>query len=226
MPSVLFIFTNATVTLTGKATGYYIPEAAHPYYVLSPHCSVDFASPKGNEIPLDPLSVTLFKEDAECIKWLSDETVKAKLVSAKKLSEVDVSQYDAIFYPGGHGPAIDLSMNEDNIAFATKFYATGKVTAAVCHGPAALVAVKDPEGKSIYAGKRATAFTDKEEEIFGTVKDVPFLLEDRMRTLGAKFEKASEPRAAHVAVDGNLITGQNPASAQDVAKAILKALSS
>nr|GAT46294.1 predicted protein [Mycena chlorophos] len=120
MPSVLFIFTNAAATLTGSATGYYLPEAAHPYYVLAPHATIDFASPSGGDIPLDPSSAKNFAEDPECIKWLADDTVKAKFASAKKLSTVDVKAYDAIFYPGGHGPAIDLPTNEDNIAFATK----------------------------------------------------------------------------------------------------------
>nr|GAT46307.1 predicted protein [Mycena chlorophos] len=281
MPSVLFIFTNAAAALNGRATGYYLPEAAHPYYILAPHCAIDFASPTGGEIPIDARSVKNFAEDPDCVKWLADEVVKAKFASAKKLSEVDVNAYDAIFYPGGHGPAIDLPTSEDNIAFASKFYATGKVVSAICHGSAALVGVKDAQGKSIYAGRQATGFSDHKEELVGPfmslrkrlgtllqinmvrpreallgwifeavesgflrpsfrksadllqgelpgaymVNGVPFLLETRMKELGAQYEKAEEPWKSHVVVDGTLITGQNPASASAIGKAILEALS-
>ncbi|KAF7290357.1 DJ-1 protein-PfpI domain-containing protein [Mycena chlorophos] len=241
MPSVLFIFTNAAKTLTGSATGYYLPEAAHPYYVLSPTTNIDFASATGGEIPLDPSSAENFAEDPECIRWLADETVKAKFASAKKLSEVDVNAYDAIFYPGGHGPAIDLPTNEDNIAFATRFYASGKTVAAVCHGSAALVNVKNTQGKPVYAGKRATGFSDLEEQLVSkfcicflriqlkawkldAVNAVPFLTEARMKQVGAKYEKAAEAWGSHIVVDGTLITGQNPASGRGVGEAILKAL--
>jgi len=202
----------------------YLPEAAHPYYILAPHATIEFASPKGANPPLDPASVKAFESDAECVKFLADETVKSKLASTKKLSEVSSKDYDAIFYVGGHGPTIDLPVDEDSIRLATEFYQAGKITGAVCHGPAALVNVKDAQGKSIFAGKAATGFSNEEEIMMDKVKDVPFLLEDRIISLGGKYEKAAEAYGVHVVVDGNLYTGQNPASAGPIAEVILKAM--
>jgi len=224
MPSrILFIFTSVNKSLTGAQTGWYLPEAAHPYYVLSPHHTIDFASPAGPNPPVDEFSVQSFTDD-ESVKFLKDSTVKDKLANAKKLSDVRVNDYDAIFYIGGHGPVIDLAVDPVNIKFASEFYRTGKITAAVCHGPAALVGVTDSENTSVFAGKPATGFTNVEEELAGKVEAVPFLLEDRIKTLGGKFEKASEPWASHVVISGNLITGQNPGSAKGVGEAILQAL--
>ncbi|KAL6299728.1 class I glutamine amidotransferase-like protein, partial [Sparassis latifolia] len=210
-------------TLTGAQTGWYLPEAAHPYYVLAPHHTIDFASPNGPTPPVDESSVQSFKDD-ESVKFLSgDETVREKFATAKKLSQVNVNEYDAVFYVGGHGPVLDLATDPVNIKLASDFYRSGKVTSAVCHGPAALVGVTTADGKSIFAGKTATGFSDVEEEQIGKVKDIPFLLEDRIVALGGKYEKAA-PWGAKVVVDGKLITGQNPASAKGVGEAILKAL--
>ncbi|KAI6047231.1 class I glutamine amidotransferase-like protein [Pisolithus marmoratus] len=164
---VLFIFTSTDKTLTGKDTGWYLPEAAHPYYVLSPHFDIDFAAPKGSNPPLDPSSADLFKDD---LKFLEDQTVMSKLANAKRLSDVKADNYDAIFYIGGHGPVIDLPEDPVNIKLASDFYRTGKLTTAVCHGPAALVNVVDACGKPIFAGRHATAFSNAEEEQVGKVK--------------------------------------------------------
>ncbi|KAJ7904461.1 class I glutamine amidotransferase-like protein [Mycena olivaceomarginata] len=224
MPSILFVLTSASTTLTGAPTRYYLPEAAHPYYVLAPHATIEFASPKGPNPPLDPASVKAYESDDESVKFLSDETVKSKLAAAKKLSEVSSKDYDAIFYVGGHGPAIDLPIDADNIKLATEFYQAGKITSAVCHGPAALANVRDAGGKSIFAGKAATGFSNAEEIAMDKVKDVLFLLEDKIISLGGKYEKAAEIWEPHVVVDGNLFTGQNPASARPIAQVVLKAL--
>ncbi|KAF7358179.1 Glutathione-independent glyoxalase HSP31 [Mycena venus] len=187
----------------------YLPEAAHPYYILAPHATIDFASPAGANPPIEPTSITLFASDAECTKFLADEEVQRKLASAKKLSEVSSKDYDAIFYVGGHGPPIDLAVDPINIKLASEacvlcvepgnsfltanqFFQAGKITSAVCHGSAALVGATDAEGKSIFAGRRATGFTNAEEIQIDKVKDVPFLLEDKLKSLGAKFEKADE----------------------------------
>ncbi|KAG8744426.1 hypothetical protein FRC10_010204 [Ceratobasidium sp. 414] len=224
MPSrILFVFTSANQTLTGAQTGWYLPEAAHPYYVLNGKHIIDFAAPKGPNPDVDEGSVKMFTDD-ESVKFLQDPEVKQKLAAAKKLSEVDHNDYDAIFYIGGHGPVIDLAVDQANIKLASQFFNAGKLTAAVCHGPAALVGVKDEEGKSIFSGRNATGFSDVEEEQVGKVKDVPFLLEARIKELGGKYTKASEAWAPKVVVDGHLITGQNPASAKGVGEAILKAL--
>ncbi|KIK59508.1 hypothetical protein GYMLUDRAFT_201645 [Collybiopsis luxurians FD-317 M1] len=223
MPSVLFVFTSADKDLKGGPIGWYLPEAAHPYYTLAPHVDIDFAAPKGPNPPVDGNSVKNFT-DKESVDFLKDETVKAKLASAKKLSDVDYKAYDAIFYVGGHGPVIDLASDPVNIKLASDFYNAGKITSAVCHGPAALVGVTTADGKSIFAGKEATGFSDTEEELIDAVDTIPFLLEDRIKTLGANYVKASEPWQPKVVVDGLLITGQNPASAKPLGEALLKAL--
>ncbi|KAJ7496865.1 ThiJ/PfpI [Mycena latifolia] len=223
MPSVLFVFTSATKTLTGAPTGWYLPEAAHPYYVLSPHASIDFASPGGPNPPMDDASAKLFASDEGCIKFLADETVKSKLASAKSLSAVSAKDYDAIFYIGGHGPVIDLAVDPVNIKLASEFYQAGKIVSAVCHGPAALVGATDAQGKSIFAGKSLTGFSNAEEAVIDKVADVPFSLEDRIVSLGGTYSKA-EPFGVKVVVDGNLYTGQNPASGASLAEAILKGL--
>lgn len=224
MTRILFVFTSADKTLTGAATGWYLPEAAHPYYVLAPHFEIDFASPAGANPPIDPSSVQSFKDDAGSTRFLADEGVKAKFAGAKKLSDVDVKDYAAIFYVGGHGPVIDLASDPVNAKLASAFWQAGKVTAAVCHGPAGLVQAVDASGKSIFAGRKAVSFSNAEEEIAQKVKDIPFLVESRIVELGGTFEKAPEPFVAKVIVDGKLITGQNPASAQGVGEAILQAL--
>ncbi|KAF7313755.1 DJ-1 protein-PfpI domain-containing protein [Mycena chlorophos] len=226
MPAVLFVFTSCNKTLTGNQTGWYLPEAAHPYYVLKNHgITIDFASPAGPNPPVDEGSVKAFAEDAQSTEFLDDEAVREKFAAAKKLSEVDVAYYDGIFYVGGHGPVIDLASDTANIELASKFYRGGKITSAVCHGPAALVGVTDDNGRSIFAGKRVTGFSDAEEIEVGKVKDVPFLLEQRIKDLGGNYEKAAEPWGSKVVVDGNLITGQNPNSAVGVGEKILEALS-
>ncbi|KAF5324763.1 hypothetical protein D9611_004185 [Ephemerocybe angulata] len=247
MPSILFVFTSAANTLTGEPTGWYLPEAAHPYYVLAPHAKIDFAAPKGPNPPLDQASVDAYKGDEECIKFLADETVKEKLTNAKLLTDVKVSDYDAIFYPGGWGPVLDLAFDPINAKLASDFWTAGKLVASVCHGPAALVDAVDADGKSIFAGRNFTGFSDAEEEYLGTTKvsrlffvslpcdlcdnhmvrtlqRAPFLLEDKIISLGGSFTKADKLFGSHVVVDGRLITGQNPSSATDTGKAILKAL--
>ncbi|KAJ7591130.1 class I glutamine amidotransferase-like protein [Mycena floridula] len=224
MPSVLIVFTSVDKTLTGTQTGYYLPEAAHPYYVFAKTCDIDFASPKGaNQCPVDEGSIKAFAEDKECVQFLADPTVKAKFASAKKIAEVDAANYDAIFYVGGHGPVIDLPFDAANAKLASDFYQAGKITASVCHGPAALVAATDAAGKSIFAGKAFTGFSNEEEAIVQAAASIPFSLEDKIVGLGGKYERA-EPWVAKVVVDGNLYTGQNPASARPLAEAILKDL--
>ncbi|THG97419.1 hypothetical protein EW145_g7618 [Phellinidium pouzarii] len=222
-PTVLFVFTSANKTLTGGQTGWYLPEAAHPYYVLSKSCDIDFAAPAGPNPPVDEASVQMFKDD-ESVKFLNDNLVKAKLQNAKVLKSVNASDYDAVFYVGGHGPVLDLAVDSDNIKLASDFYNQNKIVSAVCHGPAALVGVKNAKGVSIFAGVEATGFSNVEEEQAQKVKDVPFLLEDRIKELGGKYVKA-DPWAEKVVVSGNLITGQNPASAGPLGKALLAKLS-
>jgi len=224
MPRVLFVFTSASKTLTGAPTGWYLPEAAHPYYVLAPHADIDFASPAGPNPPVDEASVQAFTGDQESVKFLQDAAVISKFQNAKRLADVKADDYDAIFYVGGHGPVLDLAGDATNINLVNQFWAANKITSDVCHGPASLVGGTDTSGKPIFSGRRVTGFSKAEEEAIGKVKDIPFLLEDKIKALGGSYEKAAEPWEAKVVVDGKLITGQNPASAGSVGQAILQSL--
>ncbi|KAI5124983.1 hypothetical protein M0805_007408 [Coniferiporia weirii] len=221
VPKILFVFTSADKTLTGSNTGWYLPEAAHPYYTLSHNCDIDFAAPAGPNPPVDPDSVKMFTDD-QSTAFLRDSVVKSKLESTKYLKDIDASEYDAVFYVGGHGPVLDLATDPINIELATQFYRQDKVIAAVCHGTAALAGVMDAQGKSIFEGKEVTGFSNAEEEQIGKTADVPFLLETRIGELGGKYVKAAEPWGVKVVASGNLITGQNPASAGPLADIILK----
>ncbi|KAI0774096.1 ThiJ/PfpI [Fomes fomentarius] len=220
---ILFVLTSADKTVVGTTTGWYLPEAAHPYYVLAPKYDIDFASPKGPNPPLDPASIEFFKEDAN--KFLEDPVVKDKLANAKKLDDVKAADYDAVFYVGGQGPVIDLPTDPVNIKLATGFFRSGKPIAAICHGPAALVGVTDAQGNNIFKGRRATAISNAEDEDYKSVQNIPWLVETRIRELGGIYEKASELWGSHVTVDGNLITGENPASGKALGEAIDRALS-
>ncbi|KAF8683185.1 DJ-1/PfpI family [Rhizoctonia solani] len=222
MPRVLFVFTSANKTLTGSPTGWWMSEAAHPYYILHGKVDVDFASPKGPNPPVDEAS-TREPIDEESMRFWKDPEVKEKLASARKLSDIDSNDYSAVFYVGGHGPMLDLATDLDNIKLANAFFRSGKITSAVCHGPGALVGVTDASGKSIFAGRNVTGLSDTEEVIFDGVGRIPFLLEDRIKELGGRYSKGAD-FTTHVVVDGNVITGQNPTSAPAVGHAILKAL--
>ncbi|KAH6914965.1 ThiJ/PfpI [Coprinopsis sp. MPI-PUGE-AT-0042] len=211
MPSVLFVFTSANKTLSGAQTGWYLPEAAHPYYELVPHASIDFAAPNGANPPIDEGSVKAFEKDDLSVKFLNDDTVKQKLASALKLSDVDVSKYHAVFYVGGHGPVLDLASDSTNGKLVSDFWNSGKIVSAVCHGPAALVGGVDSNGKSIFEGRSFTGFSNKEEEMVEKVK-------------GESTKRPLSPGVPKVVVDGRLITGQNPASAAGVGEALVKAL--
>jgi len=157
---------------------------------------------------------------------LNDPAVNALLEKAKTLSTVSFDDYLAVFYVGGHGPVIDLAKDEVNIELANKFYRAGKVIAAVCHGQAAIVGVTGEDGKSIFDGKIVTGFSNAEEQEIGMVEDIPFQLEDRIKSLGGIYEKADKLFCVKVAHSGNLFTGQNPASARPLAEIILKTLQS
>ncbi|CAF0809032.1 unnamed protein product [Adineta steineri] len=221
---ILFVLTSHDKFLNGKPTGWYLPEAAHPYYVLESHFNIEWASPKGGKAPLDPTSAEQFKDDAECIKFLSDNKAKQGYENTKKLSEINANDYVAIFYVGGHGPCFDLPEDKTNIKLAEDFWKQEKIVSAVCHGPAALVNVKDQNGKSIFSGRKATCFSNDEEEQIKLTDAIPFLVETRLKELGANYEKNSAAWGSYVTVDGQLILGANPASAHDVGLAILNAL--
>ncbi|KAJ9115804.1 hypothetical protein QFC22_004945 [Naganishia vaughanmartiniae] len=221
---ILVVLTSADKLPNGKPTGWYLPELAHPYYELKDDFELTLVSPAGGAAPLDPASVEAFKSDELATKFLSDPEAQKLVKNTTKLASVDPSKFDAIFYVGGHGPVVDLAVDQDSIKLIENFYSSGKITAAVCHAPAVFVNAKH-DGKPLVSGKKFTGFSNDEEEAVGMTKDVPFLLETSLRDLGGKYEKAPEAWAPWVVVDGNLYTGQNPASAGPLAQRIKKDLS-
>ncbi|CAF3851725.1 unnamed protein product [Rotaria sordida] len=227
---VLFVLTSHDKLLNGHPTGWYLPEAAHPYYALEPYFKIDWASPRGGKAPLDRSSIDKSKNDSICVQFLADEQAKqGGYEKTKKLSEVNPNDYVAVFYVGGHGPCFDLPEDEVNIKLAEAIWNQGKILSAICHGPVALgtrvqVGVKDADGKSIFTGRRATSFSNEEEAQVKTTDAIPFLVETRLRELGAKFEKNSTAFGSHVTVDGQLILGANPASVTEFSEKLCDAI--
>ncbi|KAG6037440.1 hypothetical protein E4U41_005082 [Claviceps citrina] len=227
---ILVVLTSADrIVKLDKPTGWYLPELAHPYDVLAPKADIVVASPKGGVAPLDPSSVDMFQSDESSARFLRDK----RHVWEKTARLADFvgrsGEFDALFYPGGHGPMYDLVADADSLKLIREFYATGKPVAAVCHGPIVLRDVVLVDGDAgaplpLVRGKNITGFTNAEEDQAGLSEAMPFLLEDELRKRGAVFHAAEEPWGEKVVVDGLLITGQNPASARGVGEAILKAI--
>lgn len=209
---------------TGKKTGFWLEEFAAPYYVLKDagH-EITLASRKGGQPPLDPKSDEPASQTDATRRFKRDQEAQTQLGSTERLDSVRSSDFDAVFYPGGHGPLWDLAEDPQSKALIERTLADGKPVALVCHAPAVLKNVTADDGTPLVAGKRVTGFTDEEEEAVGLTEVVPFLLEDVLKQLGAKFSKA-EPFKPHVVREGLLITGQNPASSEPAAEALLKAL--
>jgi len=226
---VLFVLSShSKLGDTGKPTGWYLPEFAHPYNVLAPHAEVTVASPAGGEAPLDPSSVEAFKDDKASQEFLKSKSDLWK--NTEKLSDFKgkASEYDAIFFVGGHGPMFDLVTDKTSQDLIREFYESEKIIAAVCHGPAALVNVKLTNGSYLIANQSVTGFSNVEEDQAGLTSSMPFLLEtDLNKNSGGKFEKAKDPWGPHVvsALGGRLLTGQNPASATPLGEAIRDAIS-
>ncbi|GAA5892146.1 hypothetical protein JCM6882_005708 [Rhodosporidiobolus microsporus] len=222
---ILFVLSSHDKFPSGAPTGWYLPEAAHPYYVVKDAgYEVDFASPKGGKAPLDPSSVDGFKDDEGCRKFLSDSAATKLVENTKKLSDVKQEDYAAIFYVGGHGPLFDLTTDPVSHQLILDFWNAGKVVSLVCHAPCCLIKVKDENGENFVKGKKVTCFSNEEEEIAQKVSECPFLAETDLRAAGAVFVNARKPWEPEVVVDGLLITGANPASAEGVGKEIVKAL--
>ncbi|CEH17590.1 E [Ceraceosorus bombacis] len=224
---ILVVFTSHTKLIgNDHPTGYYLPEIAHPYWKLkAAGYDLVAASPKGGEAPLDQASVEAFKNDDESVKFLNDAEAQQWVKNTRKLSEIgDGSEYKALFYPGGHGPVFDLPVDADSQRLIQAFYESGRPTSAVCHAPAVFADVKLKSGAYLVEGKRLTSFTNEEEEQAKLTDAIPWLVETRLGERGATFEKAEKPWGEKVVVDGNLLTGQNPASAGALADAILAQL--
>ena len=224
---VLFILTSHdSLGQTGKKTGYYIPELAHPYNALVENgIQVVLASPKGGHPPVDPNSETQFQNDPEVVKFKANSEAINQLKNTVKLSDVDASEFDAVFYPGGHGPMFDLATNEPSMAICAKIYEAGGVVGALCHGPAGIANVKLSNGEYLVKGKNVACFSNTEEEAVELVPVMPFLLETTLVEHGAKYSK-TENWGEHVVVDGKLVTGQNPSSGLLIGKKLVEILKS
>lgn len=201
------------------------PEFAHPYDEFkSAGFDVVVASPAGGKAPLDPASIEMFKNDASSVQFLNND--KSIWENTEKLESFvgKSEEFDAVFVPGGHGPMFDLAVDPISQKIISEFASKGKVVSAVCHGPAAFVNVKLASGEHLLQGREVTGFSNAEEDQMKLSQVMPFLLEDKLREAGGKFVKAAEPWGEKVVVDGNVITGQNPASAKGVGEAIVKAV--
>lgn len=226
MKKVLFVLTSHDkLGDTGEKTGYWTEEFAAPYYELADKgVVIDIATPLGGQPPIDPKSEdpTAATEDTKRLD--KDTAVLAKLKNTHKLSDVNQADYDAVFYPGGHGPLWDLAEDKTSIALIESFYTNKKPVAFVCHSPGALKNVK-VNGEYLVKGKKVTGFSNAEEEAVGLTKVVPFLLEDALQANGASYSKVGDWQP-YAVEDGLLITGQNPASSKLVAEKLLVQLNS
>jgi putative intracellular protease/amidase len=225
MSKVLMVLTSHDrLGSTGKKTGFWLEEFAAPYYILKDAgIDVTLASPRGGQPPLDPKSDDPASATEAMRRFKGDREAQAALADTKKLSDVSADEYDAVFYPGGHGPLWDLSEDRDSIGIIESMYGAGKPVAAVCHGPAAFRSARAADGSPLVRGKSVTGFSDTEEAAAGLTEVVPFLVEDMLKENGGKYSKAADWQP-HAVTDGNLITGQNPASSESTARALLAQL--
>lgn len=209
---------------TAKKTGFWLEEFAAPYYYLKDAgVNISLASPKGGQPPLDPQSDAPESQTDATRRFKADVQAQTHLANTLKLAEISAKDFDAVFYPGGHGPLWDLAEDKTSIALIEAMYKAGKPVAAVCHAPGVLRHVKAPDGTPLVKNKEVTGFTNTEEAAVGLTEVVPFLVEDMLKSQGGIFSKADDWQS-YVRIDGLLITGQNPASSEAVAKALLKKL--
>jgi len=207
---------------TGHKTGFWLEEFAAPYYVFKDAgADLTLASPKGGQPPVDPRSESA--DTPATIRFRQDQNAPAALAQTRKLADMSADDYDAVFYPGGHGPLWDLAEDRHSIALIEAMYGAAKPVAAVCHGPAAFRHTKAQDGSPLVKGKRVTGFSNSEEDAIGLTQVVPFLVEDMLKQNGGLYSKADNWQP-YVVADGNLITGQNPASSEGGAKALLAVL--
>lgn len=225
MANILVVLTSHNqLGDTGHPTGFWLEELAAPYYVFKDAgAEVTLASPEGGQPPLDPKSDDPDAQTEATRRFKADSAANVELAVTAKLDSLSARDFDAVFYPGGHGPLWDLVDNEESIRLIEDFWADNKPVSAVCHAPIALVNAKDENGEHIVKGREVTGFTNSEEEAAGLTQVVPLLVEDTMIARGAKYSKVDDWQS-YTRQDGNLITGQNPASSEAVAKLVLAAL--
>lgn len=210
---------------TGQKTGFWVEEFAAPYYAfIDAGVEVTLASPKGGQAPIDPTSTLEDFQTTATDRYDADNEAQTKIATTVQLSSLNESDFDGVFYPGGHGPLWDLTDNSDSILLIESFLKAGKAVATVCHASAALLNVKNVAGDFAIKGKAVTGFTNSEEEAVQLTEVVPFLLEDELITRGGDYQKAEDWHAFAVQ-DGLIITGQNPASSTLAAEKLLNQLS-
>jgi len=220
MKILMVVTSHDTLGTTGQKTGFWLEEFAAPYYVFTDAgAEVTVASPLGGHPPIDPKSDQPEHQTAAMARFKRDATPQHVLAHTRRLSEMTAAHFDAVFYPGGHGPLWDLAEDRTSIALIESFYAAGKPVGAVCHAPAVLRHVTI-DGQPLVRGKRVTGFTNSEEAAVQLTTVVPFLVEDELKRLGGRYEQAAD-WASFAITDGRLVTGQNPASSTASAEALL-----
>lgn len=206
---------------TGKKTGFWLEEFAAPYYAFKDSgAEITLASPKGGQPPLDPKSDEKDSQTDATTRFKADKEAQEALANTSILRDLCAEDYDALFYPGGHGPLWDLAEDRCSIALIDTMYAQGKPVSAVCHAPGVFRHAKSPDGSPLVQGKQVTGFSNSEEAAVGLTEVVPFLVEDEVRNNGGEYTKGDDWQS-YIVQDNNLITGQNPASSEAAAKALL-----
>ena len=209
---------------TGKKTGFWLEEFAAPYYAFKDAgADITLVSPRGGQPPLDPKSDEPDAQTDATRRFKADAAAQAALATTGKLSGVSADGFDALFYPGGHGPLWDLAEDADSIGLIETMAGAGKTVAAVCHAPGVLRRVKGADGAPLVQGKNVTGFTNTEEAAVQLTDIVPFLVEDMLVKNGGNYSKGADWQP-YVVTDGKLITGQNPASSEPAAQAVLRQL--
>ncbi len=224
MKILMVLTSHSELGNTGKKTGFWIEEFAAPYYTfLDAGAIITVASPKGGQPPIDPASNTTENQTTATIRFKADKHLQNILAETVLLADMSSDDFDAIFYPGGHGPLWDLTNDANSIKLIEHFWSSKKPVVAVCHAPAVLLHAKDEADEPLVKGKNVTGFTNTEEEAVKLTEVVPFLLEEELKSKGGIYSKR-EDWASYVVKDGMLITGQNPASSEAAARELLKLL--
>ncbi|WP_460126072.1 type 1 glutamine amidotransferase domain-containing protein [Pseudomonas sp. S2_C03] len=224
MKVLMVLTSHDTLGNTGRKTGFWLEELAAPYYAfLEADADIVLASPNGGQPPLDPKSNEPDFQTDLTRRFEADAAAIALLASTVRLDSVSPADFDAVFYPGGHGPLWDLAEDPISIQLIESFQADGKPVALVCHAPGVLRHVKNPDGTPLVQGKNVAGFTNSEEDAVGLTDVVPFLVEDMLKANGGLYSKGAD-WASYVVRDGLLITGQNPGSSSETAKVLIDLL--
>ncbi|WP_338878870.1 type 1 glutamine amidotransferase domain-containing protein [Achromobacter veterisilvae] len=224
MKILIVLTSHDTLGDTGRKTGFWLEEFAAPYYAfVDAGAKVTLASPAGGQPPLDPKSDDPGAQTDDTRRFRQDAEAQRLLASTRPLGEAQAADYDAVFYPGGHGPLWDLAEDPKSVSLIETMLAAGKPVAAVCHAPGVLRHAKTADGNPLVQGRQVTGFSNAEEDAVQLSDVVPFLVEDELKQLGGLYSSGPDWQP-HVVGDGLLITGQNPASSVGVAEALLERL--